>query len=344
MPMYGPSVNQTLKDATENSKEKLVERSFFLTQYRKRGFISDINVLYDDDAGPLDQDTEKTIVLLFNSTAMGHKDIKKLFDSTVSYIARALQGEMIFYLIQMDIGKDNIVHEIERKCTSIIENLQFLVAIEWGLFQKEAQEFTENKDLCKKLLADKNIKKMITPLTCISIRYGLYVTDLCRSSDFNIEIKDRVDEEDLEYRLFPSRDDLYPDTNPHIYTAEKNPLQMKRFVKSIKNSREGKELKRLEAVAYKNSLKGISSEKFHSNSVLQRRAGLWLWDRCENPIKGLYMKKLEAFKELSEHEIFEGREKTSLYRSFHRAYNVTKKSIRKGKVMPMEDKKRSKDS
>lgn len=335
MPRYDASTDEDLK----NSMQFILEKQFFLAQYRKRKFITDKNVLFDENDP---EDVKENIGTAFSCRKMDFNGILVLYDNVINLVTSGILLSHIF--VEIDIYKDNLLEYSAQNVRQTIDDLQWYVAYHhFRLSQRDAEPYIANSALCKNLLESPEITTIIMNLTLISVRYGLLITDLC-SCPPGIDIKPMIDEKDLALcRTFFHSSDFDPYTNPHVLPEEES-LHRKRLMKFREATNAGSQIDRLEASAAKTALKNIVPGSFYSNSTLKRRAGLWIWDQCNSPLTEQKNTKTAAVKTLCASDIvnYKGHDESSVMRELHRVYEVTKKSIAAGEILPIEDGKRKK--
>lgn len=330
MPRYDASTDENLK----KSFQLTLEKQFFLAQYRKRKFITDKNVLFDENDP---EDVKEKVYTAFSCRKMNFNGILVLYDNVIGLVTSRILLPHIF--VEIDIYKDNLLEYSAQNVRQAIDDLQWYVAYHhFKLFQRDAEPYIANSALCKSLLGSPEITTIIMNLTLISIRYGLLITDLC-SCPPDIDIKPMIDEKDLALcRTFFHSSDFDPRTNPHVLPEEES-LHRKRLMKFREATNTGSQIDRLEASAAKTALKNIVPGSFYSNSTLKRRAGLWIWDQCNSPLTEQKITKTAAVKTLCASDIVndKGHDESSVTRELHRVYEVTKKSIVTGEILPIED-------
>ena len=330
MPRYDASTDENLK----KSFQLTLEKQFFLAQYRKRKFITDKNVLFDENDP---EDVKEKVYTAFSCREMNFNGILVLYDNVIGLVTSRILLPHIF--VEIDIYKDNLLEYSAQNVRQAIDDLQWYVAYHhFKLSQRDAEPYIANSALCKSLLGSPEITTIIMNLTLISIRYGLLITDLC-SCPPDIDIKPMIDEKDLALcRTFFHSSDFDPRTNPHVLPEEES-LHRKRLMKFREATNTGSQIDRLEASAAKTALKNIVPGSFYSNSTLKRRAGLWIWDQCNSPLTEQKITKTAAVKTLCASDIVndKGHDESSVTRELHRVYEVTKKSIVTGEILPIED-------
>jgi len=335
MPRYEASTDENLK----NSFQLTLEKQFFLAQYRKRKFITDKNVLFDENDP---EDVKENACTAFSCRKMNFNGILVLYGNAIDLVTRSILLPYIF--VEIDIYKDNLPEYSAQKVRQTIDDLQWYVAYHrFRLSQRDAEPYIANSALCKSLLGSPEITTIIMNLTLISIRYGLLITDLCSCLP-DIDIKPIVDEKDLALcRTFFHSSDFDPITNPHGLQEDES-LYRKRLLKFREDTKAGRKIGRLEASAAKSALKNIVPGSFYSNSTQKRRAGLWIWDQCDSPLTEQKIAKTAAVKNLCapDNVNFKGYDQSSLMRELFRVYEVTKKSIAAGEILPIEDGKKKK--
>ena len=326
MPRYDASQDADLRKAVQHAREK----QFFLGQYRKRKFISDKSALFDETVS----NKEKRRCGLMDNTPL---EIKSMYKDLICKVSESLFFRYCVTLVD--------TANLESLLIGINEVVQTINGLQWHLAVYEnrlaqrgiSPAYLYNREYCQFLLKDKEIYDIVEKLTCTSLRYGLLITDLC--SDFClIDIKKDVDVDDPSlFPLFFYYLDFDQVRNPHIL-QENGSLQRSRLLKYYNNKISGKVIDRLGAAAAKKALANLIPGSFHSRSILSRRAGLWLWDNCENPANQQKMTKSEAIQTLlSATSHFKDLDESSLIREFNRVYDITKKSIKAGEILPIED-------
>ena len=264
------------------------------------------------------------------------------YDNVINLVTSSILLSHIF--VEIDIYKDNLLEYSAQNVRQTIDDLQWYVAYHhFRLSQRDAEPYIANSALCKNLLESPEITTIIKNLTLISLRYGLLITDLC-SCPPSIDIKPMIDEKDLALcRTFFHSSDFDPRTNPHVLPEEES-LHRKRLMKFREATNTGSQIDRLEASAAKTALKNIVPGSFYSNSTQKRRAGLWIWDQCDSPLTEQKIAKTAAVKNLCapDNVNFKGYDQSSLMRELFRVYEVTKKSIAAGEILPIEDGKKKK--
>ena len=188
MPRYDASTDEDLK----NSMQFILEKQFFLAQYRKRKFITDKNVLFDENDP---EDVKENIGTAFSCRKMDFNGILVLYDNVINLVTSSILLSHIF--VEIDIYKDNLLEYSAQNVRQTIDDLQWYVAYHhFRLSQRDAEPYIANSALCKNLLESPEITTIIKNLTLISLRYGLLITDLC-SCPPSIDIKPMIDEKDL---------------------------------------------------------------------------------------------------------------------------------------------------
>ena len=324
MPRYEDSKDADLKKSLQHTREK----QFFLGQYRKRKFVTDKSALFDKTVS----DEEKRCCGL---TDMTHLEINNTYKSLVCKV-----NEAIFFrdcVTLVDITNPDSFKHRTNEVAQTINGLQWhLVVYENKLAQSEiSPPCLYNREYCQFLLKDKEIYDIVEKLTCVSFRYGLLITDLC--SDFTvIDINQDVDVDDPSlFMLFYHYLDFDQARNLHVL-REGGCLQRSRLIKYYNDIIFNKKIGRLEASAAKKALTDILPGSFYSNSVMKRRAGLWLWDKCENPLTKKNITKTEAIQILLSDYYANHSDVSSLIREIHRVYDVTRRSIMSGEILPIE--------
>lgn len=332
MPRYDASKDEVLKDSIQS----ILERQFFLCQYNKRRFITDNNILFFED---YKEDTNTKVVETFCRNKFNYIDVIKIYKDLIGKISDEIKGFVLFF-VDLDNDEYTIIEHLFKIATETIDDLQlYLLYYHFNLFQREIEPNIINLTVCEKLLKYDEIKIMIMQLTLISIKYRLFISDLC-SSFPEIEIKPSIDKADPSLcRMFSHYSDFNPRTNPCIL-QENECIYRKRLTKYIENTRAGAEISRLEAAAAKKASKGLIPGAFYASSTLKRCAGLWLWDACVNPVTEDRISKTKAIEKLREHKFFNGHKNKSLDRELHRIFDVTRKCIEKGELLPIEDGKK----
>lgn len=314
------------KDINLSNTQKLaIDRQFFVGHYRKRKFISDENVLFDRND---DNETIKNVSGIFGCNKMNYFGICDMYHSLFRCVTKFIFSHGIKFCNQ---------HEAKNQiCIQLIDDLQWEIASNYfGLLQNDVKPTLDNGELCKLILSrERAASAMAMGLTLVSVRYGLLITDLC--SEFHcVDIAQCIDGCDgILYRPFLHYSDFDEHENHHVL-YEDECLHRKRIIDFVKKSYAHIEISRLEASAVKKSLKSISSESFRSDSILIRRAGLWIWDQCDNPLNEKKMAKMIAISEISKK--WSGRKYVGdgLKRVLHRAYAVTQESIVSGTIIPI---------
>lgn len=323
MPKYDSSNDADLKDSNQVALEKF----FFLRQYRKRKFLIDSNVLFDEAA--LADAKEK-----FPCTEMNYHDARSMYCNLCGNISTFFLPSV---LIEHDESKCDFIDFLPEKIIETINGLQWYLAVyENKLLQKDIYIQKHDKTLYKFILKNHEIKKTIEQLTYISLRYGLLITDLC-SAFPDIDLEPHINQNDpsLEMVFFYYADfDLRK--NPHIL-PEDDSLYRKRLLTALEDNDAGKKIGKLEASAFKKALSNIVPGSFYSNSILKRKAGLWLWDRCESPLTEKKIPKMEAIEELRKHKFFREIKNDSFTRDMHRIYNTTIACIESGEIKAIEN-------
>ena len=326
MPRYDASADDELK----NSMQFILEKQFFLAQYRKRKFITDKNVLFNENDT---DDTKNVVVDLFGCSNMNYGSVRSLYQCAMKKINEAISP---CNSAEVDICTGSIVE------TQIIDDLQWDVACNiFKFLQKNVDPYIANPNRCKCLLQSAEIALLVMKLTMISVRYGLLISDLC-SYPPEIDITTSIDKKDpSQCRPFFHYSDFDPHTNSQVL-SEGDSLYRKRLLKFQEATNAGNKIDRLEASAAKSALKNILSGSFYSNSTQKRLSGLWIWDQCDSPLTEQKKTKSEAISKLVPPDTGEYNEayKDSLKRELSRVYEVTKKSIAAGEILPIEDGKR----
>lgn len=323
MPKYDSSNDADLK----NSNQVALEKFFFLRQYRKRKFLIDNNVLFDETA----LDAARN---LFSCTEMNHRDARSMYRRLCEDISTFLLPSVS---IEYDESKCNVIDFLSEKIIETVNGLQWYLAVyENNILQKGINIQRYNKDIYRVLLESQEIKNMIEQLTYISLRYGLLITDLC--SDFpDIVIKSRVDKNDPSLEMvFFYYADFDSRKNPHILPKDDS-LNKKRLLTALEDNDAGKKIGKLEASAFKKAISNIVPGSLYSNSILKRKVGLWLWDRCESPLIEKKIPKMEALEELKKHKFFREIKNNSFTRDMHRIYNTTIACIESGEIKAIEN-------
>lgn len=332
MPRYDAAKDVDLQKALQ----KTLEKQFFLNQYRKRKFIIDKNVLFDESDS---EDTKNLVVDVFDCSNMKYDGACLLYQRVTESVKKIILQHPFF---DVDHYKEDVFVYLSHGVKQAIDDLQWYIAYHhFELFQRDATPRIADPGLCKILLESTQITAMMMKLTLISTRYGMLITDLC-SYPTDIEIKPSVDDKDHPLcRTFFHESDFDPRVNTHVL-QEDDSLNRKRFFNFMEAAEAGV-LDRLDAAAGKRALVNIVPGSFYSNSILKRRAGLWLWDKCDNPLTEQKKTKIEAIRDLSKKSFFEDKDQDSLIRDLSRVYVVTKKCIEAGEIMPIEDGKGKKN-
>ena len=326
MPRYDASTDEDLK----NSMQFILEKQFFLAQYRKRKFITDNNVLFNENDA---DDIKNEIVNLFGCNNMNYGGVCYLYQRAMKKINEAISP---CNSAEVDTCMGGIVEK------QIIDDLQWDVACNiFKLLQKGVGPYIANPNRCKCLLQSAEITLLVMKLTMISVRYGLLISDLC-SYPSEIDITTSIDEKDpSQCRPFFHYSDFDPLINSQVLPEDES-LYRKRLLKFQKATNAGNQIDRLEASAAKSALKNILQGSFYSNSTQKRLSGLWIWDQCDSPLTEQKKTKSDAISTLVSPDTGEHNEtyKDSLKRELYRVYEVTKKSIATGEIQPIEDGKR----
>ena len=83
MPRYDASTDEDLK----NSMQFILEKQFFLAQYRKRKFITDKNVLFDENDP---EDVKENIGTAFSCRKMDFNGILVLYDNVINLVTSGI--------------------------------------------------------------------------------------------------------------------------------------------------------------------------------------------------------------------------------------------------------------
>ena len=333
MPRYDAAKDADLQKALQ----KTLEKQFFLNQYRKRKFITDKNVLFDESDS---EDTKNLVVDVFDCSNMKYDGVCLLYQRVTESVKKIILQHLFF---GVDPYKQDIFVYSFQVVKQAIDDLQYTIAYQYfKLFQRDFVPTADDSTQCEMLLESAEIASIMMKLTLISVRYGMFITDLC-SWPYEIDIKPDFDEEDVSLcRAFPHYSDFNPTTNPHVLQEDES-LHRKRFQEFLKSVKAGKKIGKLEASAAKKALPNIISGSFYSNSALKRCAGLWIWDTCDSLLIEQKVARSEAIRHLLNHPNLKRQDESSLIRELNRVYVVTKKCIEAGEIMSIEDGKGKKN-
>lgn len=312
------------------TKEELIELrtdlmglsydTYFLCQYGIRKFLTDENVLFDEN---MPEEHKNVIKNIYGRDKITYRDVIDSYNSIKSFIFMLIAP--IEKLISFDLINDSVLDKIVLPGIEMINKLQkFIVFYNDEVFKNDKHLFisdikvpdnwklSENDiEICKTLLKNKEFKEKMLLLNYISMRYGVMITSLCLQ---NFQIKNCNEELSFEelnhYRPFFSYKEhkksrkekkIQQNTlNDYIFSSERIDRLAKEKISS-ENSiitrdliphherisdffismAQGNPIKKSSYKAIKNEAKSIYSLSRSYRSL--RRAGLLVWDILHNP-------------------------------------------------------------